>query len=196
MEIETPSVDTEPGLPRIERTAEREVFANDYVTVYDDDVMFGGVFPGRYLRIVERDGRPGAAILARCAGRYALVLTYRYPTGGFEWGIPRGFAHGDDPAMTARNELAEELGGPPSSLVPLGAVSPNSGLLASRVHLFLGEFDTEVAAPDDAQEVLKVRWVTLPDLLDAVARGEIDDAFTLSALTLASVRGLLDADRR
>jgi ADP-ribose pyrophosphatase len=186
----------EPELPRIEQAAEREVFSNDYVTVYDDDVLFGGTFPGRYVRIVERDGKPGVAVLARCADRYALVLTYRYPTGVFEWGIPRGFAHGDDPAVTARTELTEELGGTPHTLTPLGVVTPNSGLLASRVHLFLGEFDAEVAAPADPHEVLTVRWIGLSDLMDEIARGEMNDAFTLSAIAMASARGLLDAALR
>lgn len=176
---------------RIEQAAEREVFANDYVTVYDDDVLFGGVFPGRYLRIVERDGKPGAAMLARCGDRFALVRTFRYPLGDFEWGIPRGFAQGDDPQATARGELAEELGGAPTAIIPLGVVAPNSGLLASRVHLFLADFTSEVAAPTDTGEVLAIRWLGLPELLKEIAADRVTDAFTLSALTAATARGLL-----
>ncbi|GAB6898374.1 NUDIX hydrolase [Kineosporia succinea] len=196
MEIKTPHGDDASQLPTIEQVAQHEVYKNQYVTVYDDEVLFGGVVPGRYLRILERDNKPGAGVLARCGDRYALVLTYRYPTSAYEWGIPRGFAHGDDPAATARNELSEEIGGRPTSLVPLGLVNPNSGLLAAQVHLFLGEFDAEVATPEDEQEILKVRWVSLDELLTAVAEGEIDDAFTLSAIALASAKGLLDAHRR
>jgi 8-oxo-dGTP pyrophosphatase MutT (NUDIX family) len=179
------------ALPRTQRTAENKVYENDFIAVFDDDVLFAGASPGRYLRIVERDGKPGAAILARCGGRFALVLNDRYPTGDWEWGIPRGFAHSGDPEQTARNELAEELGGLPCELTQLGVVTPNSGLLASRVHIFLADFDDEVAAPVDPNEIAMVRWIGLPQLYEEIAAGTIVDGFTLSALALATVHGRL-----
>jgi 8-oxo-dGTP pyrophosphatase MutT (NUDIX family) len=177
--------------PRTVRNAERKVFENPYITVFDDDVLLAGQYPTRYLRIVEREGRPGAAMLARCGDRYALVLNDRYPIDAWEWGIPRGFAHSDDPADTARKELAEEVGGLPRTLTPLGVVTPNSGLLASRVHVFLADFDAELAAPAEPAEIAMVRWISLPDLLDEIATGRITDGFTLSAITLATARRLI-----
>ncbi|MEU7908532.1 NUDIX hydrolase [Actinoplanes sp. NPDC049118] len=186
MTVEEPS-----ARPRIRQVAERKVFENDYISVFNDDVLIVGEFPAQHLKIVERDGKPGAAVLARCRDRYALVLNDRYPTGAWEWGIPRGFAHSGDPEHTARSELAEELGGLPSRLVPLGIVTPNSGLLASRVHVFLAEFDEQVSAPADPTEIALVRWIGLPELYDEIADGRITDGFTLSALTLATVRRLL-----
>ncbi|GID27426.1 NUDIX hydrolase [Paractinoplanes brasiliensis] len=186
MTLEVPS-----SLPRTRRTAEHKVFQNEFIAVYNDDVLIAGAFPAQFLRIVEREGKPGAAVLARCRGQYALVLNDRYPTGDWEWGIPRGFAHSGDPEHTAREELAEELGGLPRELVPLGIVTPNSGLLAARVHLYLAEFDAEVAAPVDSAEIAMVRWIGLPELYAEIVDGRITDAFTLSALTQATARGLL-----
>jgi ADP-ribose pyrophosphatase len=184
--LEVPS-----SLPRTLRTAERKVYKNDFIAVYDDDVLVAGAIPARFLRIVEREGKPGAAVLARCGGKYALVLNDRYATGDWEWGIPRGFAHSGDPEHTARNELSEELGGRPRELVPLGIVTPNSGLLAARVHLYLAEFDDEVAAPVDPVEIAMVRWISLPELYTEIADGRITDGFTLSAIAQATVRGVL-----
>lgn len=177
--------------PPIRRIREREVFGNSFVTVYDDDVALPGDRAGRYLRIVEAGGHPGAAVLACCQDRYALVRTYRYPIGSWEWAIPRGFAHGDDPRESALGELREEIGGEPAELTALGIVSSNSGLLAGRVHLFYARYAEEIAAPTDKDEVTAVRWVDLGTLLAGIAGGSLIDSFTMSAITLAAARGVL-----
>jgi ADP-ribose pyrophosphatase len=176
----------------IQRTAEVAVYHNSFITVYDDEVSFVE-HPGedaRYLRIVERDGRDGAAALATCDGLVALVLVYRYPRRQWEWGIPRGFAESDDAGVTLRIELDGELGGEPRAASALGSATPNSGLLAGSTSVFHAEYDTPVAAPKDP-EVREVRWVTVPDLAEAILNGDVADSFTLSALTLAAVRGIV-----
>jgi 8-oxo-dGTP pyrophosphatase MutT (NUDIX family) len=178
--------------PPIKMTLEREVFGNSFVTVYNDDVELFGAHQGQYLRIIESKGQPGVAMLACAGGKYALVQTYRYAVGSWEWGIPRGFAHGTDPAESALEELREELGGPPSELRLLGIVTPNSGLLASRVRVFYAQYDDEISQPMDIAEVHNVRWVGLELLLTEIAAGEIVDAFTLSAVTLALASGVLN----
>jgi 8-oxo-dGTP pyrophosphatase MutT (NUDIX family) len=177
--------------PPIRMVREREVFGNRFVTVYDDDVLLPGDRAGRFLRIVEAGGCPGAAILASCRDQYALVQQYRYPLGSWEWAIPRGFAHGDDPRESALAELREEIGGEPDELTELGIVSSNSGLLAGRVHLFHARYAEAIADPADKDEVSAVRWVDLPALLAEIASGELIDSFTLSAITLAAARGEL-----
>lgn len=177
--------------PLFRLVAEREVFRNKYITVYDDDVSsVDGDWSGRYLRIVESGGRPGVAILASCEDRFALVRVYRYPLAEWEWGIPRGFAHGDDPVDSARQELVEEIGAAPDSLVSIGRVAPNSGILASRVELYFARYASEVASPHDPYEVAEVRWITAASMLREIAEGRITDAFTLSALTAATARGI------
>jgi 8-oxo-dGTP pyrophosphatase MutT (NUDIX family) len=171
--------------------AECEVYRNRFVTVYDDDVSVGGTRPGRYLRIVESGGRPGVAVLAECRGTFALVRTYRYALGSWEWGIPRGYAHGDDPLASAAAELDEELGGPPYDVVPLGVVAPNSGMLTARVRLFYARYDQPVATPADVHEVAEVRWLDLASLLAEIADQRIIEGFTMAAVAAALARGLL-----
>jgi ADP-ribose pyrophosphatase len=130
-------------------------------------------------------------VLALCEDRVALVRTYRYPVGTWEWGIPRGFAHGDDAAETARRELTEEIGAEPDELMPLGLVTPNSGLLSSVVHLFAARYGTPVSTPTDTGEVADVRWVSRDELDHAISGGDLTDAFTLAAVLRARYRGLL-----
>lgn len=73
----------------------------------------------------------------------------------------------------------------------LGSVTPDSGLQSHRVVVVLARVgDVPAGGPPDP-EVAEVRWVA-PDELDAeIAAGRIEDGFTLAALTLARVHGVL-----
>ncbi|MET7512788.1 hypothetical protein ABZS88_04800 [Streptomyces sp. NPDC005480] len=62
-----------------------------------------------------------------------LVQTYRYPVGSWQWGLPRGFSHDRDPLVTARTELYEELGAQDAEFELLGTMTPDSGMLATRL---------------------------------------------------------------
>ncbi|WP_214406329.1 NUDIX domain-containing protein [Pseudonocardia lacus] len=175
----------------IRQLRERIVHENRFATVYDDVVSFPDGRVGEYLRVVEGGGRPGAAVLAVCGERVALVHVYRYPLGEWEWAVPRGFGHCDDPMETALNELVEELGAAPAELVDMGRITPNSGLLAGDVQLAFARYKTEVAAPVDVGEVRAVRWVDLAALGAEITSGAIRDGFTLSALAAAALRGFI-----
>jgi 8-oxo-dGTP pyrophosphatase MutT (NUDIX family) len=131
-------------------------------------------------------------MLAISNSQVALVRTYRYPLASSEWAVPRGYAHGDDARMSARAELAEELGQEPYHLTAIGTVTPNSGLLASRVELFLARYATPVSHPADRKEVADVKWINIKKLYSEIASGQIKDAFTLSAVICAQARGLIE----
>lgn len=176
--------------PRIVQRAERRVYCNDYVSVYDDEVEFGPTGrTGSYLRIVESDGAAGVLGVPVCRGRVGLVLTYRYPAQAWEWGFPRGFAHGSDPQDSIRAELVEELGAEPESLRVVGVMTPNSGLLSTRVVVFLAEYAQESRAPTDRGEVERIRWVTADELFQELRNGDIQDGMTLAAVALAVASG-------
>ena len=180
-----------PERPAIQRIRENVVYRNQFAAVYDDAVLFADADEGRYLRIVESNGDPGVAVLAVCADCVALVLTYRYPVSAWEWGVPRGFAHGSDPEVTARAELTEELGREPDTLTPIGTVTPNSGILSGRVELFHARYASAVSSPEDTGEVAAVRWLPMAELSSEIASGGIADAFTLAAIACAAARGLI-----
>lgn len=176
--------------PAIECVEQREVYANDFVRLYDDLVRFPDGSPGTYVRLAATGDRPGVAVLVTQGHRVALVRTYRYPIGEWEWGVPRGMGAGSTPEESARLELAEELGISSPSLEQLGTVHPDSGSQTTRVHVFHTVWPGELA-PADPNEVHEAAWVPALELADLVARGRIRDGFTLSALALAWSRGLL-----
>ena len=178
--------------PPIRRTRERLVHENAYVRVYDDDVAFADGRPGRYVRIEPAGDGPGAVLLALHEGRIALVRTYRYPVGAWQWALPRGYAHATDPLVTARAELAEETGVTDADLRVIGHLTPDSGVQAHRVAVVLAEVRAlpDGGPPDDA-EVAEVRWVTVDELEREIAGGAIEDGFTLAALTLARAKRIV-----
>jgi 8-oxo-dGTP pyrophosphatase MutT (NUDIX family) len=177
--------------PAITRIRENAVYKNRFATVYDDDVAFGDGSAGRYWRLAVGGGDPGVAVLPVCDGKIALVHVFRYAVGAWEWAIPRGYAHGGDAAVTAAAELAEELGSPPGRLEPLGEMTPDSGHLTVTVRLFMAYYADPVSSPRDTSEVAGVRWVPVPDLLAAIAAGDIIDGFTLAAVCAAMCRKVL-----
>jgi 8-oxo-dGTP pyrophosphatase MutT (NUDIX family) len=185
---------TDPSGPDpIRRIRAREVYANDYLRLYDDDVSIRGA-EGRYVRVEPAGGDPGAVVLPVGEGRVGLVEVFRYALGAWQWGLPRGFAHGADPLVTARAELAEETGVREARLRLLGHVTPDSGLQSHRVAVVLAEVSgplPEGPPPDD--EVRAVRWPTVGELDAEIAGGRIEDGFTLAALALARAVGALPA---
>jgi ADP-ribose pyrophosphatase len=110
------------------------------------------------------------------------------------WEIPRGFGESGDSRIDATRELREEIGVevPPATLVSLGDVHPNSGLLQGKVVLFAADCSGIVL--DDSVtdgEVQQFRWVRIDDAFRMAGSGEITDAITLSALLRSRCLGLI-----
>jgi 8-oxo-dGTP pyrophosphatase MutT (NUDIX family) len=173
----------------IERLVEHLVFENPYVRVFDDEVRFADGSLGSYLRICGPGEAAGVVIVARHQGRVALVRTFRYPIGEHQWAFPRGFAHGPDLESTARAELREELGTEATTIKIIGYITPDSGLMASRVAVVLADAVSDREAPVDDLEVEEVRWVTTGELSRMLLDGAVEDSFTLAAFALVSVAG-------
>jgi ADP-ribose pyrophosphatase len=170
----------------IRRVQAREVYANDYIVVHDDDVEFADGRAGRYLRIESAGGNEGVVIVATFADRIALVRVFRYPIGRWQWGLPRGFGAAQDPLVAARAELREELGiADPVSLTVLGSFTPDSGIRASSVYVVHADVDRPSEQPEDTEEVAEVTWATADVLDDLIRSGKLDDGMTLAALAIA-----------
>lgn len=177
--------------PAIIRIRENIVYQNRFATICDDDVRFADGRTGTYIRVVQSGGLPGVVMLPVANGHAGLVRVYRYAVGMWEWGLPRGLAHGADPEQSARNELLEELGAQPSALTGLGEMTPDSGTLAAVVHLFLASYPAPVSDARDRCEVAGIRWLPVTALRAEIAEGQIRDGFTLAAMCAAACRGLL-----
>jgi 8-oxo-dGTP pyrophosphatase MutT (NUDIX family) len=181
-----------PGHP-IRRVREVTAYANRFVHVFDDEVRFPDETSGRYLRIVHAGPGTGVVLLALCDQAVALVRSYRYPLGEWQWALPRGFAQHEDLLLTARAELREELGHDSTDLQVLGYITPDSGIRASKVAVVAARIPHDRAMhPRDQREIAEARWVTPDDLAAMAARKELEDGMSLAALALAHTLGIIE----
>jgi ADP-ribose pyrophosphatase YjhB (NUDIX family) len=166
------------------------IHENNFIRVWDDDVSFPGGQVGTHIRIESTRPGHGVVVLVRAGDRVALVRVFRYPLGKWEWALPRGFSEEEDSVTTARREVLEELGLEGVTPVRLGTVTPDSGLMSTQVDIFRLVLAAEPSTdPRDIDEVQAIAWISIEDLERRISQGEINDGFTIAAMTLDRVHG-------
>jgi ADP-ribose pyrophosphatase len=172
------------------------VYADRYVAVVRDRVLFPGGTLGTYLRIFTQppSDEPSGAIVLPFDGRNILLRRmFRHATRCWEYEAPRGLRSEDDLTIveTAGRELSEELGIRAHRLEYLGTIYGDTGLIASPNAVFLGWITQGEAIPrPDASEALgDMVSLSLAEFLKWVQHGRVRDGFTLSAFSLALSSG-------
>ncbi|RKQ71016.1 NUDIX domain-containing protein [Litorimonas taeanensis] len=96
------------------------VYENDFVSVYDNDVLFPSGKKGSYFR-TQWKAPYGVAILPIYMGQALLINTYRYAELSHSLEVPQGFGtEGSTPVEDARRELSEEIGAKGEDFLPIG----------------------------------------------------------------------------
>jgi len=154
-----------------------------------DEVVWAGRFPVQRVRFryIRRDGTPSGPltweVLRRGQGtvilpwdpvtdRIALIEQFRLPAlaAGEEpvmTELPAGLVEtGEDPAVTARRELAEETGLEAGRMAPIGAYLLMQGSADERVHFFLAEVSL-AEGPAAAQGLASEEEETVLRVVDA-----------------------------
>ena len=150
----------------------------------------GGVFLP-----IDTEGRVGLQKMSRPQTPDMDVWQKNYPNidvgslGRESWELPRGFAKvGESGADTAKREAQEELQSVVVAAVKLGDVCDNTAFSPHMTAIQVGTIDqTKKPAdkPDPNEKILTpVKFFTIKELKQMVARGEIYDGYTLSALGL------------
>jgi len=128
----------------------------------------------------------------RADGRVVLVRQHRQPTGGELLELPAGTldVDGEDALDAAARELAEETGLAGASLQTLGRFWVSPGWSTERATVVLARDVLPSTPPDgfvaEGEEAhMDVLELPLPQALDAVRSGRIDDATTALGLLLA-----------
>jgi 8-oxo-dGDP phosphatase len=129
------------------------------------------------------------------AGRVALIRLYRHPARETLWELPAGIrdADGEDPADTARRELAEETDLRADRLDALGAFYTSPGVSSELIHYFLATGLSEIPederhARSEEETEIEVAWWDLDKAVSAVAQGEIRNGVCALGLQLAWAR--------
>ena len=171
------------------------VFEGRLLRAYRDEVTLPD--GSRATReVVHHRGAVGVVAVAP-DGRVVLVRQWRHAVERALWEIPAGTreADGEEPAATARRELAEETGYTAASWRELGRACVSPGYSRELLWFFLAEGLHEGSAAGDPDEKLDVRLFSPDEILELVRAGATD-LKTLAALTLAGrLPALVEAHR-
>ena len=116
-------------------------------------------------------------------GRVCFVRNYRAAVAKSLIELPAGVVEpGEDPAVTARRELAEETGYQAGSIERLATFYTSPGILDEQMYLYLAtSLEPGKAAPEPGED-LQPLVTTWQEALDMARDGRIRDAKTLVGL--------------
>lgn len=179
-----------PGRNPWRTTASREVYANAWITVREDEVVRPDGSPGVYGVVSPRTIALGAVPLF-ADGTVVLVGQHRYTLDEWSWEIPEG---GGDPSQPPEEEmareLAEETGLTAQRWTPLGGgLTLSNSVTDERGLLFLAEDLAEGDAAPEATEEIETWRLPLADAVAMAIDGRITD--TMSVIGLLRTAALL-----
>lgn len=166
------------------------------------------VFSVRKVQVADPEGEhferdvvrhPGAVSVVPLHddGTVTLVRQHRVAVGTAVLEAPAGTCdeEGEEPADTARRELAEEAGLVARLVVPLGSVFNSPGYTDQRTRLFLA---TGLESCEKAPAGIEERWLTvervpLREVENLVESGRLLDATTIVGLFLARAKSAAPA---
>ena len=132
--------------------------------------------------VVEHPG--GVCILpVDSEGNILFVRQYRYPHKTELYELPAGKRDSDeDPAVSARRELAEETGCTAEHMSFLGTFLPSTAYLTEVIHLYYAEKLSFIGQNLDEDEFLSVVRIPFEKAVDMVLMGELPDGKTQAAV--------------
>ena len=130
----------------------------------------------------------GVGILALDGDDVLLVRQYRYAFSRVLTEIPAGKREpGEEPSVTARRELKEEIGAEAEKWTELGALIASPGCYGETLYLYLAQELTFGATHPDEDEFLDVLRMPFDQAVEQCMRGELTDAKTVAALLKAKI---------
>ena len=166
----------------MERLSRRAVYEGRIVTVYEDHMQLDGGREQMWTTIQH----PGAVVMVPIDsdGNILLVRQPRPSARDVLLELPAGTREeGEEPDVTARRELQEEIAHDPGTMTPLGGFYSAPGFCDEFLHLFLATdlSPVEGVEPDADEEITVVP--TPPNAVpDLIRSGEIRDAKSIAGL--------------
>ena len=163
----------------------RQVYANAWMTVREDDIRLGDGSESIYGVV---DKPTYALIIPRDGDRLHLVEQFRYPVGRRRWEFPQGTAPERaevDPAELAARELAEETGLRAGRIERIGALDVAPGMSSQRGHVFLATALTPgPTRREHSEQDMRTAWFTVAQFEELARSGELADSQSLAAYLL------------
>ena len=174
----------------------RQIIFDDKFRIQEAEVCnqrYDGQMSNPARRLVFERGDAVAAILFnRDSQKVLLIEQFRYPTyekgPGWIIEVVAGVIESDKgPEDAIRREIEEEAGYQAQQLIPIATFYVSPGGTSERIRLYYAEVGNSdcISAggglPDENEDIRLVEY-SRPELLEAVASGQIQDAKTLIAI--------------
>ena len=169
-----------------------EVFNIKYFSVEDDE---GNKVPDYLIiepKIINQDNISGACIMPILDTKIGLLNNFRPALNQFCLEIPHGFHEKDETIEeTSLRELEEETGliGNKESLVDLGIMAPDSGIINGRVKIFLVNVKKKRTSIVNEFGLGKLSFYSPLEITNLIRENKLIDSFTLIAFYRAIVEG-------
>lgn len=152
----------------------RLVYKNKYVNIIENN------------EIIQVENIYGGSVILPITEEKNLILLeiYRSTINEISLEAPRGFCEdGETNTDTAIRELYEELHCSCEKFISLGYIYPDTGLLKSKVHLYLG-INAKLSDNyiQSEEGIKKSKILSFEEACHMAMDGEINDSFTISAI--------------
>lgn len=169
----------------MESTGSRQVYANRWMTVREDDIRRPDGTAGIYGVIDKPDY---ALVIPLQDGQLHLVEQFRYPLGMRRWEFPSGTAPDRtavEPNALADLELREETGLRATRIELIGMLDLAPSMCSQRGRVFLatGLSDGPPEREHEEQDMCSA-WFSRSDVERMISNGDITDAQTIAAYAL------------
>ncbi len=169
-----------------QRLNSREIYANRWIQLREDDVVRPGGESGKFGVVTMRSGSSVLAINKE--KEVYLVKEYKYAAGRESIEVISGaIEDGEAPLAAAKRELLEEAGLQSERWLDLGSVDPFTTVIRSPNYLFLALDVQEGIAKPDPGEVLERIKLPFPKAMEMVMKGEITHAASCVLLLKAAI---------
>lgn len=161
------------------------VYNSAFNTLVVDPIENGRTFFS-YERVVPSVSKNGVVLFTVCKGKIVLLRQFRHAIRKEQLCCPRGFGEPDISEVdNAKKELREELNADViEEPVELGVITADSGLSGGSATVFLMKIEEFSDRGDEG--IREIIAVTPKEMQEKIKTGEIDDGYTLAALTLYS----------
>ncbi|MFS0894131.1 NUDIX domain-containing protein [Microbacterium sp. 179-I 3D3 NHS] len=178
----------EPFEPEIIES--EQAFRGAVWDVRSDRIRYGG---GEMVRQYVAHTGAVAILALDDDGRALLIQQYRHPIRHRDWELPAGLldVEGEEPLAAAKRELAEEADLVAEHWEPLVSSWTTPGGNDETIHIFLatGVSPAETAhARVDEEADIRVEWVPLADVVDAVLSGRMRNGILSIGVLAATLR--------